>query len=500
MPIAFTRYVDIVSAVGGVAQAAARELILRLMTSNVLVPTETVVEFETIDEVGDYFGTTAEEFLEAQFYFSFISKLATSPGKISFTRFTDVAVAPTVFGGEQTFTVADFDTISDGSLTITLGPDTELVTFDFAAGPVLSLAEVATEMQTQIQAANVAAVWTGATVTFNATDSRFELLGGATGDLAMDIEAGTSGTDIQSIVGWVAPPARFSNGIDGTTLTEFLALQAQISNNFGSFSFIPTLDNDDITEVATWNDGENVKYMYLQKVTAANAQAIVTLVELLGGTALTLSDVTLTTDFPWLFPGAIMAATPYTRRAAVQNYMFQQHSLTALVSDTTLSSFYDGIQVNYYGETQQAGDLLAFYQRGFLQGIAIDPIDMGVYSNEVFFKDAAGVALINLFLAVSAVPANASGIGQILATLQAPIDLALFNGTISVGKDLNQTQIAFVTAITGDELAYFQVQDLGYWITAQIIEPTSNEFVVEYTLIYSKNDVVRAVEGSHLLI
>jgi len=500
MPITFSRYVDITSAVGGVAQASARELILLLMTESLLIPTQTVVEFDTVAEVGAYFGTPSSEYLEAQFYFGFVSKLATTPSKISFARYSLSDTAPQVVGESKTFSVSDFDTIADATFTLTLGAITESIVVDFVAAGVASLSDVAAEIQFVVNAANIDAMFTGATVVYDASGSRFDLTGGSIGAAVISIVFPGGGTDILSTIGWIDPPARFSDGIDAETITAFLTAQDQLSNNFGSFAFIEVLSDANVLEAATWNDGENVKYMYLHRVTAATAQANYDAVNLLSGVALTLYDATLATDYPWLLPGAIMAATPYTRRASVQNYMFQQASLASIVSDTTLSSTYDGIKVNYYGETQQAGSLLAFYQRGFLMGLATDPVDMGVYANEAFLKDSIGVSIINLLLALSAVPANASGITQVLAAVQAPIDVALFNGSISIGKTLNSTQIAFISVVTGDPTAYLQIQNIGYWINATINEPVSGEFVVNYTLLYSKNDVVRKVEGSHLLI
>lgn len=501
MPIAFSKYIDIVSAVGGAAQATGRDLILRLMTTNILAPTETVVEFETIEEVGAYFGTTSEEFLQAQFYFAFVSKLATSPSRISFARYSLSDVAPTIFGEMGTYATADFAAIADATFTITLGVDTEPIVVDFTSPLVTSLTEVATAIEDAIQAANGASVFTGCTVTYNPVTARFEFVGGAVGDLPIAIVPTGSGTDLSPIVGWVDPPAVFSDGIVGTTLTAFLIAQDELTNNFGSFAFVDAfVDDADILEVVTWSHGENVKYMYLDRVTATNAAAVAGSIASLSSGGLTLYDAALTTDFPWLLPAAIMAATPYARRAAVQNYMFQQAPLAALVTDTTLSGTYDAIRVNYYGNTQQGGDVLSFYQRGFLSGLPSAPVDMGVFANEIFLKDSIGVSIINLLLAVSAVPANDTGRAQVLAAIQAPIDVGLFNGTISVGKTLNSTQIAFITSVTGDDTAHIQIKNAGYWISAAVVEQTPNNFAIVYTLIYAKNDVIRKVEGSHLLI
>jgi len=501
MPISFSKYVNIVSAVGGAGVATARELILRLVSSDPQIPSGSVVEFDTAAEVSTYFGVTSPEFLQAQFYFSFISKLATQPSKISFTHWADAATAPRVYGEMGTYLLADYTAITDGTLTVTMGPDTEVFSaMDFTLD--LSLADVAATLEAKIQAAPPATLlWTAATVTYNATAGRFELLGGDTGSAAMDVAATGSGTDMRSLIGWAPPGARYSFGSDIQTVTEVMTESTQLSNNFGSFSFTDILSAAESLEAATWNDGENVKFMFTQRVGDLDAATLQAAVSDLSGIGLTLYDGALVpAEYPWLLPAAIMAATPYSRRASVQNYMFQQASLTPSVTGDTLSATYDAIKVNYYGQTQQAGQNISFYQRGFLQGLSSDPIDMGVYANEVFLKDAIGVSIINLLLALSSVPASSRGINQVLSVIQSDIDDALTSGIISVGKSLDSTQIAFITSITGDPNAYLQIEGIGYWISAQILEPVPDEFEVNYTLLYSKNDSVRKVEGSHILI
>jgi len=504
MPIDFAQYVAIVSSVGGAAVATNRELILRLVTTNPLVPTGTVVEFTDVDDVGTFFGTTSTEFLQAQFYFGFINKLSTQANKISYTFWADVDTFPLVFGAEDTYVLGTFtdDPITDGEMTVTMGPNVEVITgIDFTGDT--SLADVAATIQAAIVATAASVQFTGAVVSFNATDQRFELVGGGpAGAATMDIGPGEQGgTEVAPLIGWQLPTARFSDGANIQTVTEVLTESTQLSNNYGSFAFITTQSEAEILEAATWNDGENVKFMYLEKTLAADSQALFDAIDDISGTGVTLYDDTLDPlEYPWLAPAAVFASTPYFRRASVQNYMFQQFSLTASVTTTVLANTFDAIRVNYYGQTQQAGQLIAFYQRGFLMGGTSDPIDMGVYANEAFLKDAIGVSLINLLVSQPAVPANASGITQVLTSIQGNIDDALVSGIISVGKTLNDNQIATITTLTGDENAFLQIQNIGYWITGFLTEPTSGNFVVNYLLLYSKNDVVRKVEGSHVLI
>lgn len=497
MAIPFSNYVEITSSVGGAAGATQRELILRLNSENPVTGTERVLEFTTLASVGVFYGTTSSEYLQAQFYFGFISKLSTVPSKISFSFWPEADTPPEIYGTPGAFVLSTFTPITDGRLNMTLG-GTTVETGAINTSGDASLAAVAATITTAIQLGGT--LFTTATVTFNATTSRFEMTNSVDGAANVILLAATTGTDLGPLLGWGAT-AIFSDGVAAQTLTAFLDSSTAISNNYGSFSFVETMLEVEITEIATWNNGKNVQFIYLEKVLSADAATVQGNIATFGGASLTLYDAALTTEFPWLFPGAIMAATPYLRRNSVQNYMFQDISgLTASVTDSANQALFDGISVNYYGQTQTAGVFVDFYQRGFLQGTSTDPLDMGVYANEVFLKDAAGVAIMNLLLALSAVPANDTGTAQVLAVVQGSIETALFNGTISVGKELSDTQVAVVTSVTGDDTAFLQIQNIGYWIDAVITEPTANEFVVVYTLLYSKNDVIRKVEGTHTLI
>lgn len=93
---------------------------------------------------------------------------------------------------------------------------------------------------------------------------------------------------------------------------------------------------------------------------------------------------------------------------------------------------------------------------------------------------------------------------QILAILQDVIDRALFNGVISVGKTLTTVQRLYITELTDDELAWHQVQGIGYWVACEmqsyVTQDSRTEFKAVYTLIYSKDDDIRKVEGTHVLI
>lgn len=501
MAISFSRYVSITSGVGGGAAVRARDLILRLFTTDTKVPELTVVEMTSAADVATYFGTSSAEYLRAVFYFGFVSKLITSPAKISFSRYADVAAAPRIYGVTGTYSVSSFTGITAGSFRLTLGGYTSDVTgMNFSSAVTLS--NVASTIQTAIRAISAGgANWTSATVSYNSTTQRFELTGGATGAGTIAIAAASSGTDIRTVLGWTTS-AIFSPGVAAQEPVAAFIASVGVSDNFGSFAFIPSITQNQVLAVATQNDTYNVKFLYTVGIAEADAATYYGALSGLSGVATTLSP--LATEYPELLPSAILAATNYSKRNSVQNYMFQTATLTPSVTSDSSATTLDNNRVNYYGRTQTAGQNIDFYQRGVMMGLATDPVDMNVYANEMWLKDAAGAAIMTLLLSSARVSANSTGRGQLLAILQSVIEQATLNGTISVGKTLTTTQKLYIGNLTGDDNAWQQVYRLGYWldcvITSYVTVDSRTEYKAVYTLIYSKDDAIRKVEGTHVLI
>ena len=521
MAISINRYVDITSGLGAGAVATTRNLVGRFFTGNSLVPPGTYLRFSSASAVGDYFGTSSEEYLRAVFYFSWISKNTTRPQSIQFARWVDVATEAKIYGMVNTDRVlGQWTSITNGSIGLTIGGVANTFTaIDFSTA--LSFTDIASLLQTKIQTA-VGTQWTAATVTYS--NGAFNFVSGDDVAAEISVQEGVGGTPIagSAFLGWipeavnngqgVLTPAPFTdaaiwaNGSAVETITDMLDGSANESNDFGSFAFLTNLalTLDEVVEAAEWNQDQNVMYLYSVPVSVANASAWHTALESIGGVALTLSNTA--GEYPEQMPMMIEAATDYTAVNSVQNYMFQIFSgITPSVTADASADAYDAASINYYGTTQTSGQLISFYQRGLLQGSAspTNITDMNAYVNEIWLKDAAAVAILNLLLGLAQISANQQGRGQILSVLQTVIDLALLNGTISVGKTLTSAQKAFITNQTADNKAWYQVQTSGYWVDC-VIEPIPNidpvQYQANYMLIYSKDDVIRKVVGTQTLI
>lgn len=503
MSISIKKYVDITSGVGAGATVKERELILRLFTKDTKVPAGVVMEFTDLNDVATTFGTSAEEYKRAAIYFGFVSKLITKAKKISFAHYNDAASAApaAIVGGTALTTIATWKAITDGTVNITVGQSNYLLAdLDFSADD--ALADVAGTIQTKLRTS-----LSGATVTYDEIAKKFNAsFVGHDVPAAVSVTPASSGTDIADNLGWTAAKGMVTSpGSTASNVLDYVVEADEISGNYGSFAFCgEALELAVVQQLAAWNNAQNVKYQYLVPVIKADYATWNEALASYGGCALTIVNDD-NTEYDELIPGIILGATDYNQRNASQNYMFQQVSgITPKVDSNTEANEIDATRVNYYGRTKNAGQAIDFYQNGYLCGTSTSPLQMNVYANEQWFKAAATAVLMTGLLSLPIIPATDEGRSIVISLLQDTISRALFNGTIKAEKDLTVTQKAYVTQVTGDPLAWHQVQSIGWWLDAQVLQETQTngtiKYIIDYTLVYSKADAVNKITGRDILI
>ena len=502
MPISQSKYVSITSGVGGASAASRKDLGLRLLTTNAVFPTNTVLEFTSAADVGNYAGTQSTEYKLAQAYFGRVSKSATIPNKISFMYAPFIATACSITSTITVASLATYQAITSGSMVISMGGVSyTLSSLDFSGAT--SYADVAQVIETAIQAnTSGGAIYTAATVEFNATQQAFKLTGGTTGAsvITYATTAG-SGTDISGTIGWnEASEPILSNGIDAEDVSDILDDTVELSDNFGSFAFIDlALDVSNVADIGAWNSAQNFKYIFCGDVTDLTYATVIAEAKKYAGMAINYQPYNDALP-AYLMPATIFASTNYDKVNGTVNYMYQQFPAQVVTVDTNaLANTLDPLFINYNGQTQKAGSKIEFYQDGFLA----DGTDIAVYANEIWLKDAMETEILNLEVASEKIPANDDGIAAILGVLQGVAGEALNNGTISVGKDLTNTQKAYITQLTGDNTAWQIIELNGYIIDIKLkleVVNGANKYIAEYSLIYSKGDSIRKVKGTHTLI
>lgn len=505
--ISQSRYIKIVSGVGAASTVAQRQLILRLVTQNQVLPPGIIIEFANADSVGSYFGRSSEEYRRALAYFSFVSKSITSPALISFARWVNSAIAPTVVGDAYPKTLASFASIASGTLDINVGLTTSQVT-GVVLSTAQSLTDVASLLQVEVRKLTDPQL-ANATVTFNTNTNQFVLTGSVVGSGSITVSPSGTTSDLSQLLGLATGGTVFVPGqaADGPEVA--VGKSASISNNFGSFVFTTpsvALTNDQIKAVAEWNHEQNNQYLYSIATSAQNAATLYGLLSGYSGAALNLLSNTATNDFIEQSPCEILASTNYNAANAAQNYMFYQFpNRNVTVTDDTNADSMDAVRTNYIGLTQSAGQPLAFYQRGLLCGGSEAAVDMNTYANEMWLKASFSTTSLALLIALPTLPATPGGAASVLAVYQPILTLAGNNGTFSAGKTITAVQQQYISQITGDANAWRQVQTIGYWIDVSFSSYTNSntgltEWQATYKLVYSKGDAIRFVSGQDILI
>ncbi|MEG2041541.1 MAG: DUF3383 family protein, partial [Hafnia sp.] len=412
MAISFNKYVDIVSGVGAGSSVKRRELIGRIFTSSSLMPVGAVGEATDADSVGKYFGFDSEEYRRSVFYFEWISKLTTRAKKISFASYSPNGATAMATGTATSTNLADYTSVIDGCFDLALHyPGTllsaSITGLDFSTAT--SLSEVATTIQTKIRTYNsTSELWSKCEVSWSAQQQNFSIIAGLPGEVVIEISYVGEGNDIRALMGWSSPS--YSKGTLPETPLEALARSSDGSNNFGSFLFQDALTMEQLKTIAEWNANKNVMFQFhIPCRDSAKAAEYYTVLSGFAGTGVSYAPDA--SEFPEMIPMIIMAATDYSRRNSAQNYMYQQFAITPSVTETDLSNLLDAQRVNYYGQTQTAGQKINFYQRGLLMGGSTAPVDMNTYANEQWLKDVMGSEVMGLLLAMPEISKNTTGRG-----------------------------------------------------------------------------------------
>lgn len=483
MAISQSKYINIVSSLGGGSSVAQRELIGRVFTSNYLVPANRVVEFgggkqNALALIADYFGVTSAEYAFANKYFDFETAANTAPQKLGFARYASADAPATLISGKD-LSLSAIQGITAGTLVITIdGTEESLTAINLSSAT--SMADVATALS--------GVLTTAESVVYDEANGRFVIS-------ANSISAAT-GT-VADVLKLTATNAILSEAATAKTPLETVSESAELSNNFFSYCFLDALTTSDIKAVAEWNDAQNVKYMASFGVAESNYAAIQDLVKDYDGVALTLDKHAEHAEFA---PMSAFAAVNYDKPNSAMDVFYKQFDLTPSVTSNAERYVYDPLRINYYGTTQQAGQAISFYQDGVLQGSIPS---MTVYANEAWLKDSFITDVLNLRMGLDSLPANNTGKSLVMSALMNTINKALANGVVLAGKELTATQKAYITTITGDEDGWIAVQNAGYRLSAEIEQYEEygiTKYKISFLFIYSKGDTINYVDGRDILI
>jgi len=456
MTIPASQLVDITPRVigGGLSGLA---FVGTFLSKNTKLPTATAVPFYSQSAVGEYFGTSSDEYKLAGNYFIADSNSSKKPDVLWFYRKVDTACAA-FLRGSKAASLADLKTITSGTLTITVnGTDISATSLNF--GSLTSYSAVASAIQTKLNSglASTTCVWDS---DFNA----FVITSPTTGSSSSITFAGGTAADLLGL-----SSGTLSQGSAVKTLTETMTDCVSSNSNFWSFMPVWVETDSEALELAEWCNNQGVRFMYAlvdtsnAGLTPNNTACLAYQVADYFGIASCYNTKALGA----MTMGIGAAINPAQLNGRKTWAYRQQSGLEFTVNNETDAPVLLVNGYNFYGNYATASNMFKFYQNGQISGNAkwID-----TYYGQVFIRDGLQNAWLNALMLNNTVPYNQSGYGVLRAAAMDTINTAVNAGFIRQGVSLSESQKATVQSEAGLDISG-ALETQGWYL--QILDPTT---------------------------
>ena len=426
-----------------------------LLTKNASIPSsQFVLPFADPESVGAYFGTESDEYAAAVIYFQGYNNSFKKPRALYVAPRVDADRVAFIRGGAfgtlVSDTLANLKLITSGTLTLTLGADTESIAgLDFSAAT--SLSDIAATIQTAIRA-ETGAAWVAATVEYSSLFDAFVI---TTGTAGKNVGVGyASGTVADALNLTEATGAILSPGMDAMTEAANMEAILDLTTNFVCFTTVWKATQSEVLAFAQWASGKGVNYLYVfwdndaanlvpnststiaAALKAANAGATAGVWNSLSYAAMILGTA---------------ASIDWNRRQGTITFAFKnQDGLAANVITGTNATNLKAQGLNFMGDYATRNDNFIFMYPGNMFG-SWKWID--TYLNAVWLNNALQVAIMAGLEQSPRVPYNDEGYTLVKAWCMDPINRALYNGIIDTGVTLSESQKAELFREAGEDIS-----------------------------------------------
>lgn len=456
MTIPASQLVDITPRVigGGLSGLA---FVGTFLSKSTRLPANQAVPFYSQKAVGEYFGTSSNEYKLAGNYFIADSNSSKKPDVLWFFRKLDSAVAAFLRGASNPATLDGLKAITDGTLTITVdSTKKELTDLDFSSQT--SFSGVASVVQTAI---NIS----GCTCTWDTNFNAFVITSPTTGATSTLTYATGTAAEAMGLTG-----GTLSQGSASQTLTETMTACVNSNSNFWSFMPIWDEESTDAIELATWCNNQGVRFMYAMvdkstngKTTPNNPACLAYQVKDFYG----ICPIYNTKELGAMTMGIGAAIDPSKLNGRKTWAYKQQTGLAYTVNDETEAPILLGNGYNFYGDYATASNQFKLYQNGQISG---DAKWLDTYYGQIYLRDGLQNAWINALMLNNTVPYNQSGYGILRAAAMDIINLSVNAGFIRQGVSLSESQKATVQSEAGLDISG-ALETQGWYL--QILDPTT---------------------------
>lgn len=457
---------NLVQVLPRILKATGNDLVFNgvVLDSNATIPSDTPLAFSSATEVGEYFGTSSDEYKFAGTYFGGFDNSQVKPATLYFYRLNATASGAWVRGEALNVKTAltSIKQISSGTLTISIdGVEKQYTGIDLSA--CTSYSDVASAVQTATNGE--------LTVEFSSQFNAFIIKGvtvGATSTLSVPTG------DVATALGFNAETAVISDGQKANTMTQSMENLVDGFTNFVTFTTLTEPTDAEALELSQWattNYNAGVLYLYVCWDTSkANFDPNSTTViseqlqtENVGATCVCFG-VTMAS-----FIMGVTASIAWDQANSTITYAFKHLSgFGANVDKTSYANALDKHKVNYMGNFATRNDNFILSHNGSMLG-EWDWID--AYINAVWLCNALQVQLMAMIETANRIPYNENGYAKIRSNCKDIINRALNNGVIDVGLNISDAQKAELTTLLGGDYSD-EIKNNGYYL--QIVDATAS--------------------------
>jgi hypothetical protein len=405
---------------------------LTIGSSNIIDVSQRIRSYSDLDGVATDFGTTAPEYLAADFHFSQVP----TPAILYIGRWAQTATNGLLHGAILTPTqqvLANFTAITAGSFHVSIdGTGHDITGLNFSAA--LNLNGVASDIQTALSA-----IVAGTTCQWDSANGRFTISSPTTG-IASSVSYGSTaatGTDISTQLGLTAASGASAPviGVAAETLLSCASTLANISKDwyFMDVATVSPPSDSDLMATAQFIEGNSVSRFFGATITNTNVLDPTQSGDL--GSELQALNLSRTAS-QYSSSSAYAMASLIARQSTVD--------FTANNSVITLKFKQEpGVVAEYLTETgaqtlkKKNVNVFVNYQNGK----AI--IQEGVMANGTFIDTRVGVDWLQnaiqtdvfnlLYQSTSKIPQTDAGVHLIVTTIENTLAAAVNNGLLAPG-------------------------------------------------------------------
>jgi hypothetical protein len=437
-----------------VAQGSGFALNGLLLSLNEDLPTDKALIFNSLAEVGDYFGSVSDEYKFAQSYFHAYDAKSKIPASLLISRYSLDPVAGWLRGAAIDVKMQALTTITNGSLTLVIGDNTYALTGIDLSGAVSfsSIAQIIADKMAEVLGAPPE--FANAAISYNSHFKAFKIVGGDAfnGSVGYCLPAGDE--DLSSILkldensGGLISPLRNQP----IALSEFMQTLISQSSNWVSFAKLwGYLEPEDLA-FASWAGAQNngTRFIYVHhgtEINDKNPQSSDDFASKIKDNAISATSINYGSFNLAAFVMGVIASINYDTQSGALTLAFKAQSGQPITCDND-SDFeaLTGKGFNVYGRDSSANNVFTGYQKGSVSG-AYGFTDSLV--NHIWLNDSLQVALRNLQNRIAKIPYNDTGLNYIRSSVSEVASKGLFNGVIDKGVELSADLINAVVGETG---------------------------------------------------